>query len=365
MSSGGVELDRTVESIRVGYRVRRDLGDLDELCDSIRKLGLLQPITITPDGVLVCGARRLAAVKQLGWERVKVWITSTVSTRLAEVLAEQHENTARKPLTPSEAAALYSELKQLYAEDAARRQQATQFTTALNPSHRDGNDGGGKLPPPSTTDPDAVVGKARQQAARAITGRDSSRSLDHVAEVQRLAVDPIVPERVRDIARRELAAMDADGNVHGHYLTVQAATHTDMLARLANDPAQSETVRARAADELHTLDRSRPTAELVKAAQAAIARATRPDGGGADGLRLVAIRHYGLRAFLATMDEMDGWWRHYDPAEIAAGLSDEQWEQLRACLDGSTTFICAIGDARNHPAPGEPFADRPPHAASF
>lgn len=353
-SGGGVELDRTVASIRVGHRFRHDLGDLTDLCDSITKLGLLQPITITPDGILVCGARRLAAVKQLGWERVKVWITSTVSTRLSEVLAEQHENTVRKALTPTEAAALYTELKALYAADAARRQQASRFRS----------DGGAKLAPPSDQgEMGQGAGKARRQAARAITGRNSHTSLDRVAEVQRLADDPTTPEPVREVARRELTKMDADGKVYGHYLTVQAAASTEALARLADDPAQPETVRARAADELGTLDRGRPAAELVKAAQAAIARATNPDG--ADGLRLVAVKRYGLRAFLATVDEMDGWWRYYDPGEIAAGLSDEQWQRLCACLDGSIEFIRAIGNARHHDPPGGPLADRPPSAACF
>jgi ParB family chromosome partitioning protein len=355
-SGGGVELDRTVASIRVGHRFRQDLGDLDELCDSIAKIGLLQPITITPDGVLVCGARRLAAVRQLGWERVKVWITSTVSTRLTEVLAEQHENAVRKALTPTEAAALYAELKTLYAADAARRQEASRFRS----------DGGGNFPPPSEqASLDRNAGKARRQAARAITGQDSSKSLDRVIEVQHLADDPATPEPVREVARRELAEMDADGKVYGHYLTVQAAASTEALARLADDPAQPETVRARAADELGTLDRGGPAAELVKAAQAAIARATNPDDDGTDGLRLVAVKRYGLRAFLATVDEMDGWWRYYDPEEIAAGLSDEQWQRLCASLDGSAEFIHAIGDARRHDPPAGPLADRPPHAACF
>ncbi len=354
VSSGGVDLDRAVASIQVGARFRHDLGDLDKLCDSISKLGLLQPITITPDGILVCGARRLAAVKQLGWERVKVWITSSVSSRLAEVLAEQHENTIRKPFTPTEAAALYTELKALYAADAVRRQQATRF----------GSDGGAKLAPPSEqAEMSHNAGKARRQAARAITGRNSHTSLERVVEVQRLADDPDTSESVRRVARRELAGMDADGRVYGHYLTVQAAASTDALARLADDPELPETVRARAADELDELDHEQPSAELVKAAQAAIARATRPDDG--DGLRLVAIKHYGLRAFLATIQEMDGWWRHYDPAEIAAGLSDEQWQRLCACLDGSAAFIHAIGDARRHGPPGEPLADQRPRAACF
>jgi len=353
-SGGGVELDRTVASIRVGHRFRQDLGDLDELCDSIAKLGLLQPITITPDGTLVCGARRLAAVKRLGWERVKVWIVSNISTRLHEVLAERDENAVRKPLVPSEAAALYDELRTLYTADAARRQQSTRF----------GSDGAGNFPAPSPLDV-MGTGRAREHAARAITGRDSSRSLERVVELQHLADDPTAPDDLREVARQELAGMDADGKINPHYLTVQAAASTDALARLADDPAQPETVRARAADELGTLDRGRPAAELVKAAQAAIARATNPDDDGADGLRLVAVKRYGLRTFLATVDEMDGWWRHYDPDEIAAGLSDEQWQRLCASLDGSAEFIRAIGDARRHDPPAGPLADRPPSAACF
>lgn len=360
MSSGGVELDRPVASIRVGNRFRRDLGDLDELCASIEKLGLLQPITLTPDGTLVCGARRLAAVKRLGWDRVKVWITSGVSTRLAQVLAEEHENTIRKPFTPTEAAALYAELKQLYAADAARRQRATRFTPG-------GGHGGGDSPPPDGLTAVPAAGKARERAARAITGRDSSWSLERVARVQRLANDPATPESVREIARRELAEMDADGTINGHYLNVQAALSTDTLGRLADDPAQPETVRARAARELGALDAAQPPAELVKAAQAAIARAT-SDRADADAEpsttpRLAAIKHYGLRAFVATIEEMDGWWRHYDPVEIAAGLSDDHWQQLRASLEDSTAFVRAIAEGRHEQRPGE--QEDPPRAAGF
>jgi ParB family chromosome partitioning protein len=367
VSSGGVELDRTVASIRVGYRFRQDLGDLDELCESIEQLGLLQPITITPDGTLVCGARRLAAVKRLGWERVKVWITAIVSSRLSEVLAEQHENTIRKPFTPSEAAALYAELKQLYAAEAARRQQATQFTSQHNPRQNGGSDGGANFAPPSEQAGSAgPAGKARRQAARAITGRSSYLSLDRVIEVKRLAEDPATPEPVRETARRELAEMDADGRVYGHYLTVQATANTDTLARLAHDPTQPAAIRARAADELEALDPNQPAAELVEAAKAAIARATTHDDPDAPATgtrpRLVAIKRYGLRALLATIEEMDGWWQHYDPDEIAVGLTEEQWQRLCANLDGSTTFVQAIAAARHK---RESSADRPPHAACF
>ena len=68
--AGHIELERAVDSIAVGRRHRTDLGDIDALAASIDRDGLLQPPTITPDGVLVCGARRMAAIKKLGWRRV-------------------------------------------------------------------------------------------------------------------------------------------------------------------------------------------------------------------------------------------------------------------------------------------------------
>lgn len=50
---GRIELKRSVDSIVIGHRHRTDLGDLDALAASITRDGLLQPPTITPDGVLV------------------------------------------------------------------------------------------------------------------------------------------------------------------------------------------------------------------------------------------------------------------------------------------------------------------------
>ena len=130
---GHIELEWTVESIRVGRRHRTELGDIDELAASIERDGLLQPITVTPDGVLVCGARRLAAIKRLGEKKVNVWVRSGLSDRLGQLLAEQDDNMLHKPLTQREAAALYRELKQVMAEDAARRKVSTQFSSDYQP----------------------------------------------------------------------------------------------------------------------------------------------------------------------------------------------------------------------------------------
>lgn len=116
--AGYIELERAVDSILIGRRHRTDLGDIEALAASIDRDGLLQPPTITPDGALVCGLRRLAAIKKLGWRRVSVWVRSGISDRLGHLLAEQGDNQLHKPLTPIEAAELYRELKTLMAEDA-------------------------------------------------------------------------------------------------------------------------------------------------------------------------------------------------------------------------------------------------------
>lgn len=97
---GHIELERRVDSIEVGVRHRSDAErDLAPLMRSIERLGLLQPVTITPDGVLVCGHRRLAAVKRLGWPTLRVWVRTGVSDHLTQLLAEQDENTMHRPLS--------------------------------------------------------------------------------------------------------------------------------------------------------------------------------------------------------------------------------------------------------------------------
>ncbi len=125
--NGHIELQRSVDSIVIGIRHRDDLGDIDALARSIERLGLLQPVTITPDGVLVCGRRRLESVKRLGWRTLKVWVRSGISDELSRMLAERDENQQRKDLDEVELSKLYGETSRLLAEDAARRQAATRF----------------------------------------------------------------------------------------------------------------------------------------------------------------------------------------------------------------------------------------------
>ena len=50
------------------------MGDIESLAASIAAVGLIHPIAVDEDGLLLAGARRLAACKQLGLKEVEVKI---------------------------------------------------------------------------------------------------------------------------------------------------------------------------------------------------------------------------------------------------------------------------------------------------
>ena len=56
-----------IDDIKIKKRVRRDLGDLEALKESLRLYGLLNPITLNSKYELIAGERRLEAAKSLGW----------------------------------------------------------------------------------------------------------------------------------------------------------------------------------------------------------------------------------------------------------------------------------------------------------
>lgn len=107
---------RKFGAIKVGTRHRKDLGNIKALAASIKEVGLLHPIVITPDDRLIAGRRRLAASRRLGWEDIPV----TVIDLKEIVKGEWHENANRKPFTPSETVAIYGQLKNIVATPRGR-----------------------------------------------------------------------------------------------------------------------------------------------------------------------------------------------------------------------------------------------------
>lgn len=308
---GHIELDRAVSSIWFGNRHRQDLGDIGALAASIDQDGLLQAITIAPDGMLLCGRRRIAAIQLLGWKSVNVWVRSGISSRLGQLMAERDDNLLHKPLTPTEEAALYQELKAVIAEDAARRQQATRFGSDPEIGEMSG---GAESAPPSDR-------KSRAQAAQLVTGTNSYTRLEQVSEIQQLAAAPDTPPALREFAAAELSEMDADGTVFGHYQRVKAAQaeHDAELHHLADQAL----ARVSAEKKHKPLPRS-------------------PQAGAEP------VRQYTVRAFLLTWEEMSGWAEHYDPVTIGSALSAEQWTQFEATVAATIAFAERAREARAH-----------------
>lgn len=79
-------------------RQRQDLGDLTELAKSIASIGLINPITISAESVLIAGHRRLEACRSLGWTEVPVRVFEQLSKEEQELI-ELEENVKRKDLS--------------------------------------------------------------------------------------------------------------------------------------------------------------------------------------------------------------------------------------------------------------------------
>lgn len=75
---------------------KRKLGEILPLAQSIEEIGLLQPITIQPDGCLTAGYHRLEACKLLGWTEIDVVVLDLGP--LKKELAEIDENLIRNEL---------------------------------------------------------------------------------------------------------------------------------------------------------------------------------------------------------------------------------------------------------------------------
>ncbi len=83
-----------IHDIIIKHRIRKDLGDLSSLKQSIEKYGLLHPIIINKKNELISGERRLTAAKELGWEDIDI-IMKDLSYKEA-LNVEILENTTRK-----------------------------------------------------------------------------------------------------------------------------------------------------------------------------------------------------------------------------------------------------------------------------
>lgn len=97
-----------VDLIQIGpeqARTSKVEEGIDELTESIKRFGLLHPVTVFPkEGkyILVSGQRRLLAAKQLGWEEIPANVLSTPPDAVEAKAISFSENFMRRDLTRAE-----------------------------------------------------------------------------------------------------------------------------------------------------------------------------------------------------------------------------------------------------------------------
>ena len=114
-----------INDIIVGNRMR-SVGDVSDLIESIKNIGLMNPITVviqkkevgglTKDTapILVAGQRRLQACKDLGWEEISTEVIELYDLDLE--IAEIDENLIRKDLTALERKEQIARRKWIYEQ---------------------------------------------------------------------------------------------------------------------------------------------------------------------------------------------------------------------------------------------------------
>jgi ParB family transcriptional regulator, chromosome partitioning protein len=167
------------------------MGDIDGLARSIKAVGLLHPVVVRPDGLLIAGERRLAACRQLGWADVPV--TEVDLEQVAR--GELAENADRKDFVPSEIDAIRKALAPIEAA-AAEERQGTR--TDILP---------GKFP----------EGEQRTRDKVGAFADVSGRTVEKIAKVVEAA------EREPEKFGKLVAEMDRTGKVNGAYRKLRQA----------------------------------------------------------------------------------------------------------------------------------------------
>jgi len=99
-----------------------NLSNIDELKDSIKKVGLLQPLTIDQNNQVISGNRRFASIRELGWKEVEV-VRMNIK-KGDEPLLLIHFNSQRKKQV-SELLSEYDYLKEYYKKNKLKEKGNT------------------------------------------------------------------------------------------------------------------------------------------------------------------------------------------------------------------------------------------------
>jgi ParB/RepB/Spo0J family partition protein len=96
--------------------------ELKELAADLEANGQLQPVEILPDGTILCGHRRVAAARLLGWAAVDLWVRDLDPAAAERRLIE--DNVHRRQLGKLGLARCYKALKALESKGPGGRLMA-------------------------------------------------------------------------------------------------------------------------------------------------------------------------------------------------------------------------------------------------
>jgi DNA modification methylase len=197
-----------IADIKIGKRVRQDIGDLDDLCRSIEEVGLLQPVVVNPELELVAGRRRIEAFKKLGRTDIPATVAKTLADALLKLKAERDENTCRKPFTPSEAVAMGEKLEGFKKPEAEA-------------AKKDGHKKGGK-----------TAGRGRPKPTQKVAGKvptSNGRVTDQVAPAvgmkrktyEKAKAVVAAAKKHPEVFAPVVAKMNETGNVNAAFIEVK------------------------------------------------------------------------------------------------------------------------------------------------
>ncbi len=91
----------SIEKIVVKKRIRKDLGNIEALMESMHRFGLMNPILINKKNILIAGGRRLQAAKELGWKTIEA-VVIDANDELSMLEYEIEENIQRRDFSEEE-----------------------------------------------------------------------------------------------------------------------------------------------------------------------------------------------------------------------------------------------------------------------
>lgn len=150
-----------IDEIVVKDRIRKNAyAHIKDLMEDIQKNGLINPITINADKVLLAGFRRYTACKALNWTDIPVHMVNTRDEE-QDLQVEISENELREDFTMTERLDYARRLQRIESEKAEKRMKA------------------GKANPV----PNSAQGKTRDKVAEKVgMGHDTLRKAQKIEE---------------------------------------------------------------------------------------------------------------------------------------------------------------------------------------